>query len=87
MASDFSTPKFGGVETHCYNLCQCLISRGHKVVFISNLFNGDRAGVRTYANGMKYYHVPIAPVLGGSLIGFFVWWQLYPIIREIIIKE
>ena len=29
--SDFFFPNVGGVETHIYTLCQCLLARGHKV--------------------------------------------------------
>ena len=38
IATDFTFPKFGGVETHGYQLSQCLISRGHKVTFLTNNF-------------------------------------------------
>ena len=33
MVSDFFYPNFGGVESHIYCLSQCLLSRGHKVIF------------------------------------------------------
>jgi hypothetical protein len=38
ICTDFAFPKFGGVETHGYQLAQCLIERGHKVIFVSNKF-------------------------------------------------
>ena len=31
MVSDFFYPNMGGVESHIYNLTQCLVSNGHKV--------------------------------------------------------
>ena len=31
MVSDFFYPNMGGVESHIYQLSQCLIERGHKV--------------------------------------------------------
>ena len=31
MVSDFFYPNMGGVESHIYQLAQCLIQRGHKV--------------------------------------------------------
>ena len=31
MVSDFFYPNMGGVESHIYQLAQCLIARGHKV--------------------------------------------------------
>jgi len=33
MVSDFFFPNFGGVESHQYQLSQCLIKRGHKVEY------------------------------------------------------
>lgn len=33
MVSDFFYPNIGGVESHIYQLAQCLIARGHKVLF------------------------------------------------------
>gem|GEM_PF-6654694 len=36
ICTDFALPKFGGVETHGYQLAQCLIERGHKVCLITN---------------------------------------------------
>lgn len=38
ICTDFAFPKFGGVETHGYQLGQCLIERGHKVCFVTNKF-------------------------------------------------
>lgn len=57
MVSDLTIPKFGGVETHGFNLAQCLIARGHKVTFMGNKFNHNRSGVRMYPNGMKFYYL------------------------------
>jgi hypothetical protein len=36
MVTDFTFPKFGGVETHGYQLGQCLMERGHRVTFLTN---------------------------------------------------
>lgn len=38
ICTDFVFPKFGGVETHGYQIAQCLIERGHKVCFLTNKF-------------------------------------------------
>lgn len=34
MASDFFYPNMGGVEEHIFNLSQCLLDRGHKVMLL-----------------------------------------------------
>lgn len=43
MASDFFYPNMGGVEEHIFNLSQCLISKGHKVIVLTHSY-GDRVG-------------------------------------------
>lgn len=43
MVSDFFFPNVGGVEEHIYNLSQCLLQKGHKVVVITHSY-GDRVG-------------------------------------------
>ncbi|XP_068627872.1 phosphatidylinositol N-acetylglucosaminyltransferase subunit A [Battus philenor] len=58
MASDFFYPNTGGVEEHIYNLSQCLIKCGHKVVVITHCY-GDRVGVRYLTGGLKVYYLPI----------------------------
>ncbi|CAG9090703.1 unnamed protein product [Plutella xylostella] len=58
MASDFFFPNTGGVEEHIYNLSQCLIKRGHKVVVITHSY-GDRVGIRYLTAGLKVYYLPI----------------------------
>ena len=60
MVSDFFYPNTGGVESHIYQLSQCLIERGHKVVVITHSYNDkngvlDRKGVRYLTNGLKVY--------------------------------
>ena len=80
MCTDFTFPKFGGVETHGYQLAQCLIERGHKVTFLSNKFSGERDGVRYMANGLKTYHLPLYPWLGGTS-SFFSFWFTSPVVR------
>ncbi|XP_041973237.1 phosphatidylinositol N-acetylglucosaminyltransferase subunit A [Aricia agestis] len=58
MASDFFYPNTGGVEEHIYNLSQCLIKNGHKVIVITHCY-GDRVGVRYLTGGLKVYYLPI----------------------------
>ena len=52
MVSDFFYPNMGGVEEHIFNLSQCLISRGHKVIVMTHSY-GDRVGIRYMTNGLK----------------------------------
>ena len=86
ICTDFTFPKFGGVETHGYQVSQCLIERGHKVCFVSNKFTNSRTGVRYMANGLKCYHLPQIPVINKD-VAFFTFWQTFPVIRQIFIRE
>lgn len=86
MVTDFTFPKFGGVETHGYQLGQCLMERGHRVTFLTNQFQYDRAGVRYMANGMKVYHLPHLPVMAGD-VAFVSFFNSFPLIREILERE
>jgi phosphatidylinositol glycan class A protein len=52
MVSDFFYPNTGGVESHIYQLSQCLLARGHKVVVLTHAY-GERTGVRHLTNGLK----------------------------------
>lgn len=56
MVSDFFYPNMGGVEEHIFNLSQCLISRGHKVIVLTHSY-GERVGVRYMTNGLKVWTV------------------------------
>nr|CAI5819883.1 unnamed protein product [Callosobruchus analis] len=58
MVSDFFFPNMGGVEEHIYNLSECLILSGHKVVIMTHSYE-DRVGVRFLTNGLKVYYLPI----------------------------
>jgi len=52
MVSDFFYPNMGGVEEHIFNLSQCLLENGHKVIILTHSY-GDRVGVRYMTNGLK----------------------------------
>ena len=78
MVSDQTVPKFGGSETHIYNVSQCLIQRGHKVIGIGNKTMGTRAGLRHYACGLKYYHLNLIPTMAG--VSFFALWNVYSVV-------
>ena len=74
------------METHTYQLAQCLIERGHKVIFITNKFKNERSGIRYMANGMKVYHFPHMPVVQGD-VAFLSFFNSLPLIRQILIRE
>lgn len=58
MVSDFFYPNMGGVESHIYQLSQCLIEKGYKVVIATHAY-GDRRGIRYLTNGLKVYYLPL----------------------------
>ena len=55
MVSDFFYPNVGGVEEHIFQLSQCLLQRGHKVIVLTHVYN-DRRGIRYMTNGLKVCH-------------------------------
>lgn len=52
MVSDFMYPNVGGVEEHIFQLSQCLLQLGHKVIVVTHVY-GDRQGIRYMTNGLK----------------------------------
>lgn len=62
MVSDFFYPGLGGVEMHIYQLSQCLINLGYKVIAITH-FRGNRHGVRYMTNGTYQSILQIMHVL------------------------
>jgi len=50
-------PNLGGVEMHMYNLAQCLIEMGHKVIVITSQYSGGRIGIRYLSSGLKVYYL------------------------------
>ena len=67
MVSDFFYPNMGGVESHVYQLSECLIERGHKVVVVTHAY-GNRTGVRYLTNGLKVGSVDLVDELTGCWI-------------------
>ena len=84
MVSDFFYPNTGGVESHIYQLSQCLLALGHKVVVLTHAY-GDRSGVRWLTNGLKVYYAPRLPITQSvtlpTLFGGF------PLLRAILLRE
>lgn len=84
MASDFFYPNTGGVEEHIYNLSQCLIKRGHKVVVLTHSY-GDRVGIRYLTAGLKVYYLPITVFYSQCILPTMIC--NIPLIRYILIRE
>eukprot|EP00873_Tetraselmis_striata_P001334 jgi/Tetstr1/421598/TSEL_012539.t1 len=84
MVSDFFYPNCGGVENHVYQLSQCLMARGHKVVVLTHAY-GDRTGVRYLTNGLKVYYVPRVPFYQQNT--FPTLYGLFPLLRVVLLRE
>ncbi|CAG9792203.1 unnamed protein product [Diatraea saccharalis] len=84
MASDFFYPNTGGVEEHIFNLSQCLIKRGHKVVVITHSY-GKRVGIRYLTAGLKVYYLPITVMYAQCILPTMIC--NIALIRYILIRE
>ncbi|CAH0387782.1 unnamed protein product [Bemisia tabaci] len=84
MVSDFFYPNMGGVEEHIFNLSQCLLLQGHKVVVFTHSY-GDRVGVRYMTNGLKVYYLPIKTFYNQCILPTMV--SSLPLIRYILLRE
>ncbi|XP_046423397.1 phosphatidylinositol N-acetylglucosaminyltransferase subunit A isoform X1 [Neodiprion fabricii] len=84
MVSDFFYPNMGGVEEHIFNLSQCLLGRGHKVVVLTHSY-GDRVGIRYMTNGLKVYYLPIKVFYNQCVLPTMIC--SLPLIRYIFIRE
>lgn len=98
MASDFFFPNTGGVESHIYQLSQCLIAAGHHVVVITHAYpgneectgdktatNGRRVGIRYMARGLKVYYLPLYVMYNQTT--FPSCFVSFPLVRYILIRE
>ncbi|PIK34916.1 putative phosphatidylinositol N-acetylglucosaminyltransferase subunit A [Apostichopus japonicus] len=84
MVSDFFYPNMGGVESHIYQLSQCLLHRGHKVIIITHAY-GDRSGIRYLTNMLKVYYIPMGPFYNQCVLPTL--FTSLPLIRNILIRE
>ncbi|KXZ46226.1 hypothetical protein GPECTOR_46g295 [Gonium pectorale] len=84
MVSDFFYPNFGGVENHIYQLSQCLMSMGHKVVVVTHSY-GDCRGVRYLTNGLKVYYLPRLPFYQQASFPTLLGWAR--LLRVICLRE
>ncbi|XP_066561926.1 phosphatidylinositol N-acetylglucosaminyltransferase subunit A [Amia ocellicauda] len=84
MVSDFFYPNMGGVESHIYQLSQCLIEKGHKVIVVTHAY-GNRKGVRYLTNGLKVYYLPLQVMYNQSTAT--TCFHSLPLLRCIYIHE
>ncbi|KAJ4433860.1 hypothetical protein ANN_16173 [Periplaneta americana] len=84
MVSDFFYPNMGGVEEHIFNLSQCLISRGYKVIVMTHSY-GDRVGIRYMTNGLKVFYLPVKVFYNQCVLPTMIC--SLPLIRYIFIRE
>ncbi|XP_018101518.1 phosphatidylinositol N-acetylglucosaminyltransferase subunit A isoform X2 [Xenopus laevis] len=84
MVSDFFYPNVGGVESHIYQLSQCLIERGHKVIIVTHAY-GDRKGIRYLTNGLKVYYLPLKVMYNQSTATTLL--HSLPLLRFIFVRE
>lgn len=84
MVSDFFYPNMGGVESHIYQLSQCLIEKGHKVVIATHAY-GHRKGVRYLTNGLKVYHLPLQVMYNQSTAT--TCFHSLPLLRCVFVRE
>ncbi|KAF5282726.1 hypothetical protein FQR65_LT02723 [Abscondita terminalis] len=84
MMSDFFYPNMGGVEEHIFNLSQCLLKSGNKVIVVTHSY-GKRIGIRYMTNGLKVYYLPIKVVYNQCVLPTLLC--NIPLIRYIFIRE
>uniref|UniRef100_A0A4W3I0Z7 phosphatidylinositol N-acetylglucosaminyltransferase n=1 Tax=Callorhinchus milii TaxID=7868 RepID=A0A4W3I0Z7_CALMI len=84
MVSDFFYPNMGGVESHIYQLSQCLLERGHKVVVVTHAY-GRRRGVRYLTRGLKVYHLPLRVMYNQSTATSL--FHSLPLLRWVLVRE
>uniref|UniRef100_A0A3B4AA21 phosphatidylinositol N-acetylglucosaminyltransferase n=1 Tax=Periophthalmus magnuspinnatus TaxID=409849 RepID=A0A3B4AA21_9GOBI len=84
MVSDFFYPNMGGVESHIYQLSQCLIAMGHKVVIVTHAY-GRRKGIRHLTNGLKVYYLPLQVMYNQSTAT--TCFHSLPLMRCVFVRE
>ena len=84
MVSDFFYPNMGGVESHIYQLSQCLVEKGHKVVIVTHAY-GRRKGLRYLTNGLKVYYLPLQVMYNQSTATTLL--HSLPLLRCVYFRE
>lgn len=74
----------GGVESHIYQLSQCLIEKGHKVVIVTHAY-GRRKGVRYLTSGLKVYYLPLQVMYNQSTAT--TCYLSLPLLRCVFVRE
>ncbi|VDN11979.1 unnamed protein product [Dibothriocephalus latus] len=84
---DFFYPNSGGVESHIYQLAQCLLVRNHRIIVVTHAYGEgwQRQGIRYMARGLKIYYIPYRPFFNQAV--FITLYGLLPVIRDILIRE
>ncbi|VDO09307.1 unnamed protein product [Rodentolepis nana] len=87
LICDCFYPNIGGVESHIYQLAQCLLSRGHRVIVITHSYGTkwQRQGVRYMAKGLKVYYIPYRPFYCQAV--FITVFGELSVVRDIFIRE
>lgn len=86
MVSDFFHPNTGGVETHIYQLSQCLMELGHTVIIMTHSYDTTKhTGVQYVTNGLKVLYVPRLPVYQQATLPTI--FGGFPMLRRILIAE
>ena len=62
-----------------------MIERGHKVVVLTNIYKGERVGIRYLTNGIKVYYTPVLPIVNQSSI-YYMHFSI-SLIRNIVDRE
>eukprot|EP00919_Chromeraceae_sp_WS-2016_P072671 GHVR01171779.1.p1 GENE.GHVR01171779.1~~GHVR01171779.1.p1 ORF type:complete len:457 (-),score=90.11 GHVR01171779.1:160-1530(-) len=84
MVSDFFYPGLGGVEMHIYQLSQCLILKGYKVIVITHS-RGNCYGIKYLTNGLKVYYLPYLDFVENCTLP--TAYTTFPLVRNILIRE
>ncbi|XP_046860104.1 phosphatidylinositol N-acetylglucosaminyltransferase subunit A-like [Xenia sp. Carnegie-2017] len=84
MVCDFFYPNMGGVESHIYQVSQCLINRGHKVVIVTHAYS-ERAGIRYLSNFLKVYYLPFTVFYNQCALPTL--FTTLPLMRDICVRE
>uniref|UniRef100_A0A2K6CAP1 PIGA GPI anchor biosynthesis domain-containing protein n=1 Tax=Macaca nemestrina TaxID=9545 RepID=A0A2K6CAP1_MACNE len=84
MASDFFYPNMEGLESHIYQLCQCPIGRGHKVIIVIHAY-GNRKGISYLTNDLKVYYLPLKIMYNQSMA--MTLFHSLPLLKYIFVQE